>query len=320
MELIERVLLSLRERREKILKGEVNCIPSPFNRFRSEFAGIEQGRYYLISGGTKSGKTQFTSYLFVYNSILYSYYNPTKVKTTIFYYPLEETAEEIMLRFMSFLLNRLSKGTIHISPEDLKSTREDNPVSEEVLNILESEEYQKILKYFQECMNIQDSRNPTGVWKDLNAYALANGTVVKRKYQVKDTFEEKEAFDYYIPNNPNEYVIIVFDHASLLETERGMSLRESICKLSEYFVVLRNRYNFIPVLVQQQSTETLDLEAFKNNKIRPTVSGIADGKYTARDASVFFGITNPFAFELPSYLGLTNKINYKNVWFFKIYK
>lgn len=26
-------------------------------------------------------------------------------------------------------------------------------------------------------------------------------------------------------------------------------------------------------------------------------------KYTARDASVFFGITNPFAFELPSYLG-----------------
>ena len=50
MELIERVLQNLRERREKILKGEVNCIPSPFSRFRSEFAGIEQGRYYLLSG------------------------------------------------------------------------------------------------------------------------------------------------------------------------------------------------------------------------------------------------------------------------------
>lgn len=276
MELIERVLQNLKERREKILKGEVNCIPSPFNRFRSEFAGIEQGRYYLISGGTKSGKTQFTSYLFVYNSILYSYYNPTKVKTTIFYYPLEETAEEIMLRFMSFLLNKLSKGTIHVAPEDLKSTREDKPVSEDILNILESEEYQKILKYFQECVHIQDSRNPTGAWKDLNAYALANGTVVKKKYQVKDTFEEKEAFDYYIPNNPNEYVIIIYDHVSLLETERGMDLRESINKLSEYFVVLRNRYNYIPVCVQQQGNETLNLEAFKNNKIRPTVSGLGD--------------------------------------------
>ena len=52
MELIERVLQNLKERREKILKGEVNCIPSPFTRFRSEFAGIEQGRYYLLSGIT----------------------------------------------------------------------------------------------------------------------------------------------------------------------------------------------------------------------------------------------------------------------------
>ena len=305
--LVSRVLKTLKERRENVLRGEINCIPSPFTRFRSEFAGIEQGRYYLVSGGTKSGKTQLTSYLFLYNSVLYSYYNPEKIKTTIFYYPLEETAEEIMLRVMSFLLNKLSRGTIHISPEDLKSTREDKPVSEEILNLLESDEYNLILNHFQKCLHIQDSRNPTGVWKDLSSYALANGTVVKRKYQTKDSFEEKEAFDYYIPNNPNEYVIIIFDHASLLETERGMSLRESICKLSEYFVVLRNRYNFIPVLVQQQSTETFDLEAFKNNKIRPTVSGLADGKYTARDASVFLGITNPFSHELPSYLGLTNK-------------
>ena len=103
--LVSRVLKTLKERRENVLRGEINCIPSPFTRFRSEFAGIEQGRYYLVSGGTKSGKTQLTSYLFLYNSVLYSYYNPEKIKTTILYYPLEETAEEIMLRVMSFLLS-----------------------------------------------------------------------------------------------------------------------------------------------------------------------------------------------------------------------
>ena len=86
MELIERVLQNLKERREKILKGEVNCIPSPFNRFRSEFAGIEQGRYYLLSGNTKAAKTQLTSYLFLFNPILYAYENPDKVKVTVFYY------------------------------------------------------------------------------------------------------------------------------------------------------------------------------------------------------------------------------------------
>ena len=50
--LVSRVLKTLKERRENVLRGEINCIPSPFTRFRSEFAGIEQGRYYLVSGIT----------------------------------------------------------------------------------------------------------------------------------------------------------------------------------------------------------------------------------------------------------------------------
>lgn len=62
-----------------------------------------------------------------------------------------------------------------------------------------------------------------------------------------------------------------------------MDLRESINKLSEYMVNLRNRYRYIPVVVQQQSTESIGLEAFKLNKIRPTVAGLADSKYTGRD-------------------------------------
>ena len=147
--LVSRVLKTLKERRENVLRGEINCIPSPFTRFRSEFAGIEQGRYYLVSGNTKAAKTQLTSYLFLFNPILYAYYNSDKIKVTYFYYPLEETPEEIMLRFMSFLLNRLSKNTVHVSPEDLKSTREDRVLPEEVLKLLESDEYMLIIQYFE---------------------------------------------------------------------------------------------------------------------------------------------------------------------------
>lgn len=55
MNLIERVITQLKERRERVLNGEVNCIPSTFNRFREDFVGIEQGRYYLISAHQKAG-------------------------------------------------------------------------------------------------------------------------------------------------------------------------------------------------------------------------------------------------------------------------
>ena len=33
------------------------------------------------------------------------------------------------------------------------------------------------------------------------------------------------------------------------------------------------------------------------------MAGLSDSKYTAKDASIMLGITNPFAFEVPEYLG-----------------
>lgn len=48
--------------------------------------------------------------------------------------------------------------------------------------------------------------------------------------------------------------------------------------------------------------ETGNLEAFKAGKIRPTMAGLSDSKYTAKDCTVMLGITNPHSFELPEYL------------------
>lgn len=310
MSLKERILESLKSRRQNVINGEVNCIPLSFRRFRNDLVGIEQGCYFLVSGATKSGKTQITNYIFVFNTVLYCYYNPTKIVPRIFYFPLEETAEFITLRFMSFLLNFLSKGKIHISPTDLRSTNEHFPVPEEILQYMETEEFNNIMEVYESIVSFHDSRNPTGIWKTMKGYAESNGTIHYKELRIKDELGVEvpvQAFDYYIPNNPKEYVFCIVDHVSLLDTEKGLTLRESINKLSEYMVLLRNRFNQIPVIVQQQSTETQNLEAFKNNKIRPSVSGLSDSKYPARDATIMLGITNPHFFEMPEYLGYNIK-------------
>ena len=72
MGLIQRVLTNLEERRQRVLRGDINCIPSPFKNFQQDFPGIEQGKMYLISGAAKSGKSQLTSFLFFYNSVIYA--------------------------------------------------------------------------------------------------------------------------------------------------------------------------------------------------------------------------------------------------------
>lgn len=304
MNLVNRTLEYLQDRRNKLLNGGINSIPSPFVRFRSEFVGIEQGKYYVTTAATKGGKTQFTSFMFLYTPLLYAYNNPDKIRLKVFYYPLEETPEDITKRFMSYLLNDLSGGEIHISPADLQSTDNSKPVPQEVLDALKGEEFQKILKFYEDTIVFSPSRNATGVYREVKEYMEEHGTVHRRPQTVKDDFgntKEVQVFDHYTPNDSDEYVIVIFDHLSLIQTERGMTLKQSADKLSEYFVILRNRYNVTPVLVQQQAFDMESLDAFKANKLRPTAQGLADSKYSARDSNVLLGLFNPFKHELPEY-------------------
>lgn len=162
MSLVQRVLDTLEERRKKILENGINCIPSPITSFRNDFPGIEQGKYYLISGASKSGKSQIASYLFLYTPVLYAYYHPEQIRLKIFYFPLEETPEKITLRFMSFLLYTLSEHKIRISPMKLQSIDKDNVVDTEILELLNSPEYRNILDFFENHVHFITERNPTG--------------------------------------------------------------------------------------------------------------------------------------------------------------
>ena len=301
--LVDRIIQDLYVRRDKILRGEVNCIRSPFKRFSSQFPGIEQGVFYLISGASKSSKTQIMNYLFLYTAILYGYNHPDIVTPKIFYYPLEEKKEKVTTRFMCYLLYTICG--IRCSPKDLSSTSNENPVSEDTLNSLKTTEILDILRYYEEHVEFKEAKNPTGIWKDITKYAEENGTIHKKEYTTKDidgNIRKGYSFDYYTPNNPNEYVMWIVDHVSIIETERDFTLKKSIDKLCEYFILARNKYNYIPIICQQQNIETIGLEAFKSNKIRPTLAGLADSKDTGKAIDIMLGITNPFAFELPKYL------------------
>ena len=53
MSLRDSVIQQIKDRKLKLEMGEVNSIPSPFQRFSNDFIGIEQSTYYLITSFTK---------------------------------------------------------------------------------------------------------------------------------------------------------------------------------------------------------------------------------------------------------------------------
>ena len=297
--LIDNTLESIKKKRQRILEGGLNCIPSPFRRFSNDFVGIEQSTYYTVTSMTKGAKTQFTSYLFMYWPILYSYNHPEKnLKIKIFYFPLEETPERITQRFMSYVY--YIKTGKRKSPRELRSTQ--TALDEEVIEFFEHPENRAILEYFEKCVIFYESTNPTGVYKDCRKYAEEHGKVNYIKIKRKDEFgveQEQEIFGNYEPNDPDEYKIVIIDTINLIDTERGMDKRQSINKLSEYLsIYLRNRYGFSPVVIQQQSADSENNDAFKLGRIRPAISALGDSKYTSHDANVVLGLFAPFRFGL----------------------
>ena len=302
----ERVVENLNVRRQRILNGQLNCIPSPFKRFSNDFIGIEQSCYYTITSFTKGGKSQFTSYTFIYQPLMFCYYTKADIDIKILYFPLEETPERIMQRFISWLLYDFSNGNIRISPRDLRSTTK--AVSQEILDIVESEEIQDIVKYFEEHVVFPDEAcNPTGIYKYCVKYAEEHGKTYYKTIQYKDEFgvtQKKQVFDRYEQDNSNEYRLVMIDTINLIDTERGMTLKQSMDKLSEYCAkYLRNRYHYSPVIIQQQAFDQEGNEAFKIGRVRPSVAGLGDSKYTSRDSNVVLGLFSPFRFALKEYEG-----------------
>lgn len=162
MGLINETLDYLKDRRERLLSGKVNCIPSPFPAFRQDFVGIEQETYYCVTANQKAAKSQFTSFVFLYTPILYAFANPDKVRVKIFYAPLEESKRKVTMRFMRHLLYVKSKFNIRVTHNELTSTLEGCPIDEKILQILDSGDYKSILDFFEDRVEFLDSKNPTG--------------------------------------------------------------------------------------------------------------------------------------------------------------
>ena len=301
---MEEVLNSLEKRRENVLNGGANCIPLPFERFRSEIPGIEQGQYVVITANQKTGKSMLASYVYLYHVLNYCFEHPDQCSAHIIYFALEESVQKVMERYMSHLLYQLDG--IRLSPTDLRSTSADYPIPEEALEKLKSPRYQERLKFFEEHVQFEtEDTNPTGILRVCEKYAKSVGEYNSHKITSRgNAFKEVDVFDSYIQNDPNHYKIVIIDHIGLVDKEQGFRTKDAVDKMSEYCVkYLRNRYNYTCVVIQQQASETEGLEAMKQKKMVPSAAGLSDSKYTSRDANLVMGVFDPSKFGLPTWLG-----------------
>lgn len=295
-DLFKKGLKIIRTSQEKRERGLLNCIPNPFNRFSDIWSGIEKGKYTIVTANSKVGKTHFSDFMYMYYPMYYVLnINPkSNIKYKVYYFSLEMSAEQKILQAMSHFLYVFYGVSKH--PKELRSLKRalDNDVINKLYNL---EGF--FTEFFNNVQYIEINRDADSIINKMKAVAKEKGDIEYGTYE-KDS-KEYQFVKNYNPNNPDEIILFIIDHISLID-EKG-SLHSEISKLSKGSVYLRNTFKFNPLIIQQQAAAQESTENKKQNDVRPTLAGLADNKLTQRDADMVFGLFSPYRYNISNFKG-----------------
>ena len=280
--------------------GGHTSITPPFPRLAKVYPGFEKGKYYIFTASSGIGKTKFVKYFAITSVYNFIKQHPS-VKAKIKYFALEETEEEFWLSFLSTMLYERFK--IELSTTQLKSLGQYTISNEHLEKINECKEYIEELSKFIEVIDY--IHNGFGIYKNVREYF--NNSEIGKHDSIK-TKDGTEIITGYTHINPDVYNFIIVDHISLLASESingiKMDLRDSMGYFSKEYCLkgFCKRYNCVVINVQQQSAEKEKLEFHQGNtidqKMEPSLDGLANNKETQRDADVILGLFAPARYSI----------------------
>ena len=298
--------------------GYYNCIPfMGMERLEMYLPGIEQSTYYLLAAASGVGKSKLARYLFIHNPIVFLENNPDSgIELDILYFSLEESKEKILLAEISKYL--FTKYGLTLSIKQLASVGRYNVIS--AADLEKVKEAEAHVKKFLDRVTIYDSvRNATGIYKTVRNFAMTVGTYYDKEGKPLTSTEVMQVtggvgetykkVSYYKLHNPKHYVIVMTDHLGLLQPENGETLWQTMGKMSSsYNLHFRDKFGFIPVVIQQLAADKERVESnFQGktieDKLEPSLDSLGDNKTTARDVNVALGLFDPARYKIDNHNG-----------------
>lgn len=301
--------------------------------------GVQRGRIYGVAAAPKAGKSTFVDYAFVIQPFLYAIEHNIPVEWIYFSFELDRISKEF--DFATYFLYhdfgietvQLEDGIfytsggkrnsfISLSPDYLRGRLQDDngniiKVKDTIKDALKIVYDTRIIPMFGEYDSkglqvkkgyikfIEQKDNPTGIYKYLKKHAEKSGQFVS--YQSGNV----SRIGGYVANNPEKYTIIVMDHLRKLLNERGWQMKQSVDKMVEYMVELRNwcGYTFVPIIHTNRGMTDVDRIRHAGEELYPSSDDIKDTGNLAEDADYVFTIFNPNdeRYRLKKHFGLELK-------------
>lgn len=270
----------LKEEVERGMQGRNAGIPMGFKKL-NKYVGIRKRIYTTVFGGTGTGKSALVHNAYILQPFDYLQKHPSsEVKMKVILFSMERSKVYILAKWLVRKIF-LEEGILIPLPKLLGWWENEKLTPDEHDLFMMYQDY--INEVCEFCDIIEGGKNPTAIWDYVKKYAERNGHTEKI-----DDYHK-----VYIPDHPNQMVLPIIDHFGLTKVESGLSKKEAIDRVSEYFQVFRDLYGYSPVGVSQINR---DLGSFMNKKIEsfePTMDHIKESGRPAEDSDVVISLFQP---------------------------
>lgn len=289
--------MDIKERIQAGLRGDYKGLSNGLDRINKYIFGLQRKCYYLLGGQSGTFKTTLADYI-----LLNALFDAEKkgITLNVHYYSLE--IDEITKK-CNWLSNiAYLKYDKAISPEKIKGLGDFRLTDDEQLIIddciVDLENLWSKIKWTFRTVN------PTGIYNELWDSMKVRGEFHYTDYIDADGATKQKIAGFTL-KDPNEYNLVMLDHYFLLKKERGFTPKETIDKMSEYFVELRNIFGMTIFPIQQfnQGLSSTERQKYKGADLSPAQGDFRDSTNPYQDADVVLGIMNPAKLDMDNCLG-----------------
>ena len=275
---------------DKGIKGLNIGLPTGVPKLDSVIYGIQKSTYYAIGGDTSAGKSSLANQIGLFEPYEYSLENPDKVQVEYIYFSFEMQARKQFLRGLSRHIYKKEKRVY--SNEYLLSRK----------GTLPPEARKKVTEYLPYFDKLEDhiafyevSLTPKSVEKIIRFQLSKYG----------DFLIDEEDSEYYVLKKEfkNLHLIVIYDHASLTQSEVANDGKIKMDKVSKILIKYRNMCEISPIILQQFNRGLRSMERKKYDSQEPTLDDFSGSADIGQDADVVIAIAYPITYGVETYRG-----------------
>lgn len=218
--------------------------------------------------------------------------SPLELKTdeelVILYFSLEVSAIQKLSKFIS---RKLFLETGEIYDTNFILSRGRNRISQPI--------YDKVVSYRDYFESISDNLliydnpiNPTGIRN------LIIDVFKQRGLGSISTDQHNRMIVEHTELGKKTYFLVILDHIGLMSRESGYSKKENIDKMSEYFIMLRNKLKISPIIISQFNRSIASTDRHKLHMVVPQLSDFSDSASTQQDANIVLALFHPHRYGI----------------------